>query len=184
MKELIILNLPNIVTLARICLVPVIVWTMLVDEFFISFILFVIAGISDFVDGWIARMQNIQTILGSYLDPLADKLLMGSVYLTLGILGHIPGWLVVAVIFRDLLIIGAVILAWIIERPVHISPLMVSKINTLMQIGLAILVLGDLGLILQLASIREMAYLFVVATTIISTFAYLVVWVKTVSEET
>ncbi|NRA86334.1 MAG: CDP-alcohol phosphatidyltransferase family protein [Rhizobiales bacterium] len=183
MKALRLLNLPNIITIGRIFIVPVVVWVLLADEFLISLILFIIAGISDFIDGWLARLQNLQTLLGAYLDPFADKLLMGSVYLTLGILGHIPIWLVLCVIFRDILIVSAIIIAWLIEKPLRISPLLISKINTVSQICLVVLTLFDLAFIVDLIQIRDVAYLLIAGTTIASTFAYLIVWVKIINIE-
>lgn len=177
------LNLPNSITIMRIFLVPIIVWTLITNEFLISFSLFLIAGISDFIDGWLARLKNIQTLLGAYLDPLADKLLMGSVYLTLGFLGHLPLVLVLIVVFRDILIITAIILAWLVETPLDIAPLLVSKINTFVQITLVVIILADLAMILNFNGIMLYAYYIVGLTTIASTFAYLLVWGKTVAKE-
>ena len=172
------LNLPNAITIGRIILVPIIIWCISIDEFLISFILFSIAGISDFIDGWLARLHKLQTVLGAWLDPVADKLLMGSVYLTLGLLGHLPLWLVSVVILRDVFIIGMVVLAKFQNKLAGIKPLMVSKINTVAQITLAILVLADLSFTTNLMAWREPIYLLVGATTLISTFAYLSAWVK------
>lgn len=143
-----------------------------------SFILFSLAGISDFIDGWLARLHKLQTLLGAVLDPLADKLLMGSVYLTLGLLGHLPLWLVSVVISRDVFIIFMVILAKFQNKLTDIKPLMISKINTVAQIILATLVLAELSFISDLMVWRDGMYLLVGATTIISTFAYLSAWVK------
>lgn len=177
-KDLTIFNLPNVITIARIAMVPAIIWGLFTEQFLLAFILFTIAGASDFIDGWLARFQKIQTVFGAFWDPIADKLLMGSTYLTLGILGHIPLWLVLLVIFRDLFIVGGIAIARMLKHKFHIAPLMISKINTLVQICLVILVLADLAFVLGLDITRDLAYITVAATTIISTFAYLIYGVQ------
>src|SRR5262249_30676988 len=84
--------------------------------------------------------------LGAYLDPIADKTLLVSIYVTLGLAGHLPVWLVIAVVSRDILIVGAVVLSWMLSRPLTMHPLLISKVNTFAQIVLAGLVLAELGL--------------------------------------
>jgi cardiolipin synthase len=128
------MNLPNIITIGRILLVPVTIWLIVAGQFGFAFLVFIMAGVGDGVDGYIARRYAMKTQLGAYLDPLADKLLLVSIYLTLGFLQHMPAWLVILVASRDVLIVGAVILSWIMDRPIKVQPLMVSKINTVVQI--------------------------------------------------
>jgi hypothetical protein len=120
-------NIPNALTLARIILVPLIVWLIITHEMAAAFVLFVLAGLSDAADGYLAKRFGWHTELGAYLDPIADKVLLVSIYLTLGFTNHLPVWLVIAVVSRDILIIGAFILSWILSRPVTVSPLLVSK---------------------------------------------------------
>ena len=86
----------------------------------------------------IARRYNLRTELGAYLDPLADKALLVSVYVSLGLLKVLPAWLVILVVTRDVLIVGAFILSWLMDKPVEVAPLMVSKINTAAQIVCAV----------------------------------------------
>ncbi|MGE0523903.1 MAG: CDP-alcohol phosphatidyltransferase family protein, partial [Variibacter sp.] len=105
-RGLIDVNLPNLITLARILLVPVVVWAITSGEMLVAFIVFVVAGISDAVDGFLAKHFNMTTEIGAYLDPLADKVLLVSIYVALGIAGNIPRWLVILVVSRDLMIIG------------------------------------------------------------------------------
>ena len=100
--------------------------------------LFLLAGLSDAADGYLAKRFGWHTELGAYLDPIADKVLLVSIYLTLGFTNHLPVWLVIAVVSRDILIIGAFILSWILSRPVDVHPLLVSKANTLAQLVLAV----------------------------------------------
>src|SRR5256885_3519089 len=127
-------NIPNLVTLARILSVPVMVWAIAANQMLLAFALFVAAGISDVIDGYLAKHFGMASELGAYLDPLADKALIVSIYVTLGIGGHIPGWLVILVVSRDIMIVSAVILSWLVDKPVAVKPLMVSKINTGAQI--------------------------------------------------
>jgi len=139
------INLPNIITLGRILLVPVTIWLIVSDAFFLAFIAFIVAGISDAVDGFIAKRFDLATELGAYLDPIADKLLLVGIYVSLGLLQHLPAWLVILVASRDILIIGGMLLAWLIGRPIKVHPLPISKINTVLQIALAGVALGVLA---------------------------------------
>jgi cardiolipin synthase len=134
-------HIPNILTAFRLLLVPPVVVLMLKDEFMPALVLFAVAGFSDAVDGFLARRYNWTSRIGGLMDPLADKLLMVSSYLTLGWLGLLPVWLVALVIVRDLVIVtGAVIYNARIEQ-VEATPSVVSKLNTLAQILLVLSVL-------------------------------------------
>jgi cardiolipin synthase len=139
------LNIPNLVTLVRILLVPIVVWAITSGEMRIAFLLFVGAGVSDAIDGFVAKRFHMTSELGAYLDPLADKALIVSIYVSLGIAGKLPLFLVILVVSRDIMIIGAFMLAWLVGKPMAARPLMVSKINTVAQILLAALVLAEQG---------------------------------------
>ena len=140
------MNIPNSLTLGRLVLVPLVVWLIIDHEMQAAFLLFLLAGLSDAADGYLAKRYGWNTELGAYLDPIADKALLVSIYVTLGFAGHLPVWLVIAVVSRDILIVGAVVLSWMLSRPLSMQPLLVSKANTLSQIVLAGLVLAELGL--------------------------------------
>ncbi len=134
-------QLPNILTVFRFLLVPPVVMLMLKDEFMPALVLFAVAGFSDALDGFLARRYHWTSRIGGLMDPLADKLLMVSSYLTLGWLGLIPLWLVGLVIVRDLVIVtGAIIYNARIEH-IEAEPSIVSKLNTLAQILLVLSVL-------------------------------------------
>lgn len=139
------LNLPNLITIARILLVPVMVWAVASHEMRIAFVLFLIAGLSDAVDGFLAKRFNMASELGAYLDPIADKVLIVSIYIALGITEALPRWLVILVVSRDILIVGGITLSWILGNPITVKPLLVSKLNTVAQILLAGLILATLG---------------------------------------
>ncbi len=170
------INIPNFITLGRVISVPVVFWLLLTGSAKAAFFVFVAAGVSDAVDGYLAKRFNWQTELGAYLDPLADKLLIVSVYIALGVSGGLPLWLIIAVVTRDILIVSAIMLAWLMDRPVRIAPLLVSKLNTLAQLVLASTVLADLAFNLQLESARFWLCWVTGALTLISLGAYLKKW--------
>jgi cardiolipin synthase len=171
-------NIPNALTLARIILVPLIVWLIICHEMAAAFVLFLLAGLSDAADGYLAKRFGWHTELGTYLDPIADKALLVSIYVTLGFTNHLPVWLVIAVVSRDILIVGAFLLSWILSRPVTIYPLLVSKANTLAQLVLASLVLAELGLGLRLEQFVTVCIWVTGALTILSATAYFWGWLK------
>ena len=172
------LSIPNLITLARILSVPIVVWAITSGEMMIAFILFVIAGISDAVDGYLAKRFNIASEMGAYLDPLADKALIVSIYVSLGIAGAIPRWLVIFVVARDIMIIGAVILTWLIGRPMAVKPLLVSKLNTVAQIVFACLVLGSLAFGFNAGPLLPLLMYLVAVLTFLSIAFYLAEWIR------
>ncbi|MBH0239942.1 CDP-alcohol phosphatidyltransferase family protein [Methylobrevis albus] len=176
------MTIPNFITLARLCAVPAVVMFMLASRYDLAFILFVAAGISDAIDGIIARHFNQGSALGAYLDPLADKALLVSIYMALGYIGHIPVWLIVLVVSRDLLIIGGVVLSWVVGRPVAIEPIFVSKANTAVQLGFAAVVLAGLGYGWRIGGLIEVGVWLVAALTLASTAAYLIAWTRHMDE--
>jgi cardiolipin synthase len=172
------MNLPNLITLGRILLVPLTIWLIVAGEYSLAFLVFLVAGLSDAVDGFIARRYRLKTQLGSYLDPLADKLLLVSIYLTLGFLKFLPAWLVILVASRDVLIVGAIILSWVLDKPLRMHPLLVSKVNTAAQIILAGGVLAMLGLELHMTLALAMGSLAVAVLTVASGALYLREWAR------
>lgn len=170
------INIPNFITLARVLSVPVIFWLLVSGNSRLAFIIFVCAGVSDAVDGYLAKRFNWKTELGAYLDPLADKLLIVSIYIALGVSNEIPLWLVIAVVSRDILILTAVLLSWLLDRPVHIKPLTISKINTAAQIILAATVLADEAFTLGLDTTRLILVWITGASTVLSLAAYIKAW--------
>ena len=178
------MNIPNLITLGRILLVPIVVWAIASGTMWIAFVLFVGAGVSDAVDGFLAKRFNMTTVLGAYLDPLADKALIVSIYLTLGINGAIPRWLVILVVSRDILIIGGIMLSWLVGNPLKIKPLLVSKLNTVAQILFACVVLGSLGFDIQADTLKLVLMGLVAALTLLSVAAYVAEWVRHMNSAT
>lgn len=171
------MNLPNLISLARLLSVPLIVW-MIVNGWMAGALwLFVLAGLSDAVDGFLAKRLACRTQLGVYLDPIADKALLVSIYVALGHQGHLPSWLVILVVSRDVLIIGGALLIHVFNlNPVPIAPMWIGKLNTLVQILLAVLVLAVVGYDIPDHGSRDALVWLTAATTIASGAAYLVRW--------
>lgn len=167
-----LLTLPNLITLARLCAVPATIWLILQHRLDIAFLVFVGAGISDGVDGWLARVRNARSALGAILDPVADKALLVSVYVALAGIGVLPDWLAILVVFRDVVIIGGILVLWVLGQPPAIKPLLISKLNTVLQIGLAALALLLAGFGLAAAGLQEAMVWAVALTTLGSGAAY------------
>lgn len=128
------MNIPNFLTLLRIILVPAIVIFLIQDEYLKALIVFVIAGLTDALDGALARLLNKQTELGAFLDPLADKVLLSTCFIALSIFGLIPSWLTVIVISRDVIILMGVMSLSMMSIDYEIKPVFVSKVTTALQI--------------------------------------------------
>jgi cardiolipin synthase len=172
------LSIPNLITLGRILLVPVVVWAITAREMRVAFALFLAAGVTDAVDGFLAKRFRMQTELGAYLDPLADKAMLVSIYITLGIIEAVPRWLVILVVSRDIMIVAAVILSWLVHRPVSLKPLLVSKLNTVAQIALACVVLAALGFDFNADLAIVALTALVAALTLLSVVFYVVEWMR------
>ena len=175
------MSIPNLITIFRILLVPVVVWAIGSGEMMVAFLLFLAAGVSDGVDGFIAKRFNMTTEIGAYLDPLADKALIVSIYVALGITEAIPRWLVILVVSRDIMIIGGVMLSWLVGNPVVVKPLLVSKLNTVAQIVFACLVLAALGFGFDAHIAEELLMGLVTVLTLLSVGFYLRDWVAHMS---
>lgn len=168
--------LPNIITLARLLAVPVTVYLILQGAYLPAFWLFVAAGVSDAVDGYLAKRLGAVSVIGAYLDPLADKALLVSVFVALGYLNHVAMWLVILIVFRDLLIIGGAILFQTLTQSLEMNPLFISKINTAAQIVLACAILAQLSSGWHAPALTKLILYFVAATTFLSGAAYIVKW--------
>ncbi|MDA1101298.1 MAG: CDP-alcohol phosphatidyltransferase family protein [Proteobacteria bacterium] len=171
------MTLPNMISLARLLSVPFNVWLIMIDHWRLALVVFCLAGLSDAVDGFLAKRFGMQSRLGQYLDPIADKVLLVSIFIVLGVQDHLPLWLVIMVVSRDILIVGGLFLLYIFEQPYEPRPFLLSKVNTAAQIILAALVIATLAFDLNGAAIY-IRYLIPLAafTTVASGTHYLVDW--------
>ena len=170
-----LLTLPNVITFARLCAVPLSVWLVLEQQFVQAFFLFVAAGASDAVDGWLARRNGGGNSVGALLDPVADKALLVTMYVTLAAVRALPDWLAILVVFRDVVIVGGVIVLSLLGQAVVIRPLYVSKLNTALQIALVAMTLLLSGFALAAPAAMSALIWTVAATTLGSGAAY--VWI-------
>ncbi len=172
------MTIPNLITIFRLILVPLVILAILQGAWVAAFAMFVIAGASDGVDGYIARRFNQRSEFGAMMDPLADKALMVSIFVTMAVVGEIPTWIAVLVVFRDAMILMAFIVAGQLTRPMEVRPLMISKVNTALQIGYVALVLGLLAFGFTAPLIVTLTMWAVAALTVITAGAYLVIWLR------
>jgi cardiolipin synthase len=128
------MTIPNLLTLLRIFLTPLLIWFLLDHKLSHALVVFFIAGLTDGLDGLIARLLNQKTRLGAYLDPLADKLLLVSSFILLAWLSRVPNWLVIITVSRDLMIVMGIATLKFHEIPFEMKPTAVSKATTLVQL--------------------------------------------------
>ncbi|MBL8835838.1 MAG: CDP-alcohol phosphatidyltransferase family protein [Alphaproteobacteria bacterium] len=172
--------LPNLLSWLRLLAAPAVVWLLLDRHFTPAFWLFLVAGLSDLADGWLAKRLNAHTEFGARLDPVADKALVGAVYFALGWIGLIPLWLVVMVVARDIAIVVGVGVLLASRRPLKARPLTISKVNTGLQLALVVVVLAraaldgsDGGVLSLIVAVLVVA---AAGTTALSWWAYAMEW--------
>jgi cardiolipin synthase len=171
-------SLPNFITIGRLLLTPAAIVMVVEQNWRMAFVIFAVAGASDAIDGWLARTFRLQSELGAVLDPLADKALTISIFVTLAIMGRAPVWLAVLIVARDMLILGGVGVAWFMDRPIAVRPHMVSKVTTAAQLLLATLILSGAAYGFRNQILETLLIMSVAALTIASASVYLRVWVQ------
>ncbi len=172
-------SLPNLITIGRLVLVPAVIIMIVQNNWQIAFLLFLAAGVSDAVDGFLAKRFNLQSELGAFLDPIADKALLISIYVTLAVLKIIPPFIAILVVSRDVMIVGAFIIAWVMDNRMEIHPHIVSKANTTAQIGLAATVLAVRAFDLNIGDwVNYSLYGAVAVLTLASLGVYFVQWLR------
>lgn len=177
------LNLPNSLTLFRILTVPVFLILLSSSLYLEALAVLILGGLTDAADGAVARITGQQTPLGAYLDPVADKLLVMSSFVMLGLVGGLPSWLVVLVLSRDIIILfGYGAIYFLVAERLKIQPTAIGKTNTLLQlltVGVALLSLYDAALLP--ASLRALLIIATALTTAVSGFQYIhrgLVWLQ------
>ena len=171
------MTLPNIISLARLLSVPFNVWLILIDQWRLALVVFCLAGLSDAIDGFLAKKFGMQSRLGQYLDPIADKVLLVSIFIVLGAQQHLPLWLVILVVSRDILIVGGLLLLYVFSQSYEPKPFLSSKLNTATQIVLAALVIASLAFSFEWAAVYVQGLIVATAlTTIASGTEYMIEW--------
>ena len=169
-------DIPNIISVLRIGMVLPVVAALINGEFVLALLLYTVAGVSDGIDGYIAKRFNYTSRLGSILDPLADKLLLVSTYLALAWLGLLPVWLVAAVVARDLLILAGAASYHLLIGEYEMAPTLVSKLNTVAQIVLGLAVVFSAGIYALPQVLLDGMIWLVLATTVVSGVDYVWTW--------
>ena len=178
---------PNIISLSRLLSVPFNVWLIMVDQWRLALVVFCLAGLSDAVDGFLAKRFAMESRLGQYLDPIADKALLISIFIVLGAQQQLPLWLVILVVSRDIMIVGGLLLLYVFNQLSEPKPFTLSKINTVAQIFLAASVLASLAFTLEQASayfqiLIQILILAVTLSTVASGMGYLIDWWRRMNE--
>ena len=168
--------LPNCISLLRIFAVPLTVYLLLSQQMTAAFWLIIVAGVSDGLDGYLAKRLNAVTLIGTYLDPLADKTMLIAVCLCLAHLGYLPCWIIALAILRDLLILGGVFLSNVLELELSVDPILISKLNTVLQIIMVAFALGREAMGWDLLQVMSALVYLVAVTTIVSGTLYLARW--------
>ncbi|MBK9243408.1 MAG: CDP-alcohol phosphatidyltransferase family protein [Burkholderiales bacterium] len=176
-------QLPNAITVLRAALIPLQAWLLLRGDYGLAFALFVVSGLSDLADGWIARRFDLRTRFGAIADPLADKITMLTVALLLATQGWLPWWFALLVVGRDLLIVGGAAAYHFLIGEVEMAPSFVSKLNTALEFGFLAGVLA-----LAAGHLDEgpwfAALLYATAATVIASGAsYVLVWSRKAMHE-
>lgn len=139
-------HIPNLLCGLRILLVPPLAWLLLEGRYAVALAVLFLAGLSDGLDGFLAKRFHWQSRLGGLLDPIADKLLLTTTYITLALQGLVPAWLTAVVIGRDVVIVsGGLAYQWLV-RPVEPEPSKASKLNTGTQLAFLVAVIGTAAL--------------------------------------
>lgn len=169
-------QIPNIITVFRLLLVPPVGWALLNDHYQLAFWLFFVAGFSDALDGFLARWFHWQSHFGATLDPIADKLLMIVTFYCMAWQSLIPWWLFLAIFMRDLIIIGGALAYQVVTKSLQMEPILLGKLNTFLQIVLVLAVLTHWSYGLVSAELVRWLVLALLASTLASGGAYVWIW--------
>ncbi|MBW2645156.1 MAG: CDP-diacylglycerol--glycerol-3-phosphate 3-phosphatidyltransferase [Deltaproteobacteria bacterium] len=171
------MTLPNLLTILRIVLTPLFAICLIQQSYKNAFWIFVVAGVSDGLDGLIARVFRQKSELGAYLDPIADKLLLSTAFIILAVVQFIPSWLTVIVIARDILILFGIALLFITNHDIEIKPSFASKITTVAQLLTVFAVLLK-PYVSEITVVHYPLFIFAAIMTILSGFQYIYKWLK------
>lgn len=169
-------TIPNLLGFSRILAGPFVAWLLWQGQFDLAFWIFLLAGLTDAIDGPIARKMGTANTFGLYLDPIADKFFINTIYIALLILGFLPSWIVILVFFRDFLISSCILLSKAFKLELFVKPARLSKINTGLQIALAALIMGGQVFDLTFGDVIKYLMYLMAATTFISGGQYLARW--------
>lgn len=168
-------QIPNLVTGLRLVLVPFMVWLLLDERYLTALGVFALMGLSDAVDGFLAKRYDWKTRVGEFLDPVADKTMLVSAFVALGWTGLVPAWLVLIIIVRDVVILAGAAAYHLLTRQLYMAPTIISKLNTFAQIILVLSVILD-QLLDMPAFVVQLFIALTLLTTVASGFGYVIDW--------
>lgn len=168
--------IPNLITIARILSVVPVAWFLWIGSYHAALVLLILAGLSDGLDGYLARRYQWFTPLGALLDPVADKLFIVTIMLVFGFKGILPWWIVLLILGRDVLIVGGAIAYRWVTGALEMKPLFISKVNTALQLILLAATLLHVGFYALPQKVMDNLECLVAASTIISGAAYVFFW--------
>lgn len=171
------MTIANLLTCARIAATPVFLALVLTGHYLVALVLFFLAGVSDIIDGAIARLCNQKSRLGSFLDPIADKLLLSSSFIVLAIAGLIPLWIVALVLGRDLVVLAGVLFLFFTSKEFQLEPSLWGKVATAAQGSLIFLVLAA-ACGWEVTVLTTIAWTGTILATIVSGLLYIALGVK------
>ena len=178
-------NIPNLLSIFRLVTIPIVAWLLLADLLLYAALLTICIALSDLLDGLIARLWYAESELGSYLDAIADKAFVISIFILIGILNLLPAFIIILVISRDIIIMGSFVSSFIVKIEIKVDPIQISKVNTFFQFILVIITLlgsteGFSKYVLSY-NLIEILIGIVMITTTISMFIYIFHWVKNIN---
>jgi cardiolipin synthase len=177
------MNLPNLLTILRILFIPVLVNCLVYGYYAYGLLIFLLAGLTDSLDGIIARTSNQRTLLGSYLDPVADKLLLNACFVTLSTLHLIPGWIAIIVVSRDLILISGTLILHLTQIRFNITPTWLGKSTTVIQLIYIIMVLSWITIGKEISILAPLLFL-TAAVTVLSGLHYILRGIRLVNAHT
>jgi cardiolipin synthase len=160
------MNVPNSLTILRILLIPVFISLLVYERYTSALVALLVAGVTDALDGTIARVTNQRTELGAYLDPLADKMLLTAGFVTLAVLHLIPLWIVIVIVSRDVIITIGTLLVHLTQAKVEISPTLLGKATTLLQLSYLVLVVVLAAREMAVATAQPLLFAMVLVTVV------------------
>ena len=178
-------NLPNLISIFRLIAIPFVAWFLLESLYLYAAIFTVLIALSDFLDGLIARYFDAESELGSYLDAIADKAFVISIFILIGNLKLLPLFIIIIIISKDIIIIGSFVVAFLAGKRIEVKPTKISKFNTFFQFCLVIMtMLSNMGEYFEYFSairVTELLIILVFICTLLSLFNYISYWLKNIN---
>lgn len=167
-----VLNVPNTLTITRIIIIPIFITTIIYNQYLYALILFAVAALTDMLDGLLARLTNQKTLLGTFLDPLADKFLLVSSFIIFSVYGWIPKWFAIIVISRDIIVVIGCFLLYMITNSLKVEPVFLGKAAIALELFILAYVLLNINVI-TLPPVHEGFFILSATITALSGLQYI-----------